>query len=85
MSHSQEFEAAAQAICDAMLNSSLGLMRDGHSPGAVMWATASALGNVAAICTQPEQIGAVLSYLERAMRAAAQKKALDLQPPAGTA
>lgn len=85
MSHSPEFEAAAQAICDAMLTTALGLMRDGHAPGAVMWAMASALGNVAAVCTEPEKMATVLSYLDRAMGAAAQKKALQLQPPAGTA
>ena len=85
MSHSPEFEAAAAAICDAMLKSALGLMRDGHPPGVVVWAMASVVGNLLEIVCRPEELAAGLAQSEQAMRAGAYRRALAQQPPAGTA
>lgn len=85
MSHSPEFEAAAQAILDVMLNQALGLVRAGHPQGVVMWAMASAAGNLAAIFCERGHLSVVLSHMDVSMRNAAAMQALAQERPAGSA
>jgi len=80
-----QFRDEAQDVCGTLLQAMATLARAGSQPGAVAWGAASALGNLVEEMVAPEHLQATLDALAKAMRAAAETRALAKGPPAGHA
>lgn len=81
----RKFQAEAQDIGDTLFDAMVTLTRGGATPAAVLWAAASALGNLVEELVPKEHLAPTLDNLTKAMTASAKVRGQMRQPPQGSA